>query len=108
MKNVKLVTMTTGEEIICEVVGWTTDVDSDMKVLRVKKPYLTIVQGGNIGVYPWKISTFKADSDEVFDIYGNTIVMVHKAPQEMVDSYIEQTTNISIPTAADKHLILEG
>lgn len=108
MKNVKLISLSTGEEIICEVVGWTNNVDSGMKVLRIRRPFLTIVQGGNIGVYPWKISTFKADNEEIFEVFGNNVVMVHKAPQEMVDSYIEQTTNLAIPSKADQHLILEG
>ena len=106
MKNIKLIRLTSGEEIICEYVTSGHVNSYGIDAVTVRKPFAVGVQGGSVVVFPWCLSTFKASDEDTFDIFLHSIVMIASAPQEMVDSYIEQTTNLSVPSEADKRIIL--
>ena len=102
MKDVRIVRFTSGEEIICEFVK-----DSEQSIF-VKNPFgiAPDPSTGRIAVFPWSIVSIKP-TDTEFEIYKTSIVMVPVAPpQEIIDSYTERTSGISIPSEEDKHLIL--
>ena len=102
MKDVRIVRFTSGEELICEIVN-----ETESSVF-IKNPYGIAPDPatGRIAVFPWSIVSIKP-SDTVFEIYKHSIVMSPAIPPaEIVNSYIERTSGISIPSEEDKHLIL--
>ncbi len=103
MKDVKILKLSTGEEIICEFIGMSENKIG--KCVQVKKPFGIAPVNGSIGVFPWCVASIKPN-DAVYEIHASNVVMMHEPPQEMINSYIEQTSGIAVPTGADKSLIL--
>lgn len=109
IKNVQIVSMVTGEEVLCEVVGWRKDELSGQMVLDIKKPFMVFMEPSKgLMVYPWKICTHQANADDVFSILSSAVIFAHNAPQHLADNYIERTTGISLASDNEKRLILES
>ena len=80
MSEVKIVRLTSGEEIICKVVDGNT---KDTKCL--KKPAIIIPVGeGRIGLSPWMPYAEVADGIEVNDV---NIMFITKPVEEFLQEY---------------------
>jgi hypothetical protein len=103
MEEIKIVKLTTSEEIICFLVE-----DTDT-VLRVKKPMGIgpSPEAGGLLIYPWSVSAVRPSDEDIFEINRNCVVMVHKAPAEVASSYRTQTSRLYVaPTVEEGSLIL--
>lgn len=104
MKDIRLLKLSSGEEIVCEYAS-----ETENEIL-VKRPFLIgpdPMRGGMM-VAPWTVSSFGATENDVFPINKNCVMMNPTAiPERIKDIYIEKTTNLTIPSAAEKSLILE-
>lgn len=102
MKDVRVIRFTSGEEIICEILKETEN------SVFIKNPFgiAPDPSTGRIAVFPWSIVSIKP-SDDVFRIFNHAMVMTPAAPPvEIVNSYIERTSGLSVPSEEDKRLIL--
>lgn len=102
MNEVKIIKLSTSEEIICTVVGMT---DS---VVKVKSPMgigPTPMRDG-LTLFPWSVCALRPKDDEVFEIRLDSVVMIHDAPEEVATSYSNSTSRLYTPTVEEKSLIL--
>lgn len=105
MEEIKLVKLTTSEEIICFFVE-----ESD-SVIKVKKPMGIgpSPEAGGLLIYPWTVSTVRPNEDEVFEINRNSVVMIHNAPAEVASSYRNQTSRLYVaPTVEEGGSLILG
>ena len=103
MEEIKIVKLSTSEEIICFLVEETE------YVIRVKKPMGIgpSPEAGGLLIYPWSVSSVRPSDDEVFEINRNCVVMVHNAPTEVATTYRNKTSRLYVaPTVEEGSLIL--
>lgn len=103
MEEIKIVKLTTSEEIICFFVE-----EADA-VIRVKKPMGIgpSPEAGGLLIYPWCVCAVRPSDDEIFEISRHCVVMIHNAPAEVASYYRNQTSRLYVaPSVEEGSLIL--
>ena len=106
MRNVKIIHLSSGVELIAELIECAND-----NVVAVKSPFCVFVdiepitREQKIKVSPWSIATWKADENKVYNLNKALVLMVSTPPAEIEAMYIKNTSGLSIPTQAEKSLI---
>ena len=103
MDEIKIMKLTTSEEVIAYFVEET---DS---VIRVKKPWGIAPNptGNGLSVYPFSVTSIRAEDEDIFEINKSAVVMLHEAPVELATSYRNRTSKLYVaPSVDEKSLIL--
>lgn len=103
MDEIKIVKLSTSEEIVCFFV------DMDENFVRVKKPMgiAPSPTGDGLAVFPWSVCSLRPDDDEIFEINRHSVIMIHDAPSQIASSYRTQTSKLYVaPSVDEKSLIL--
>ena len=98
MEEIKIVKLTTSEEIICFFVEETES------VIRVKKPMGIgpSPEAGGLLIYPWSVCAVRPSDEDVFEINRNCVVMMHNAPSEVASSYRNQTSRLYVAPSVEE------
>ena len=101
MKDIRLLKLSSGEEIVCEFAG-----ETESEII-VKRPFLIgpdPMRGGMM-IAPWTVSSFGAS--DVFPIYKHCVMMNPLViPEKIKNIYLEKTSGLTLPTAEEQNLIL--
>lgn len=99
--DVRIFKLLNGEEIICELEG------ESNKEYKVSAPFGITVNPESKGLvlFPWSVATYSPEKKSI-NINKNAVIFVSTVPEAIEKSYIENTTNIIVPTQQEKNLIL--
>ena len=98
MEEIKIVKLTTSEEIICFYVEETDT------VIKVKKPMGIgpSPEAGGLLIYPWCVCSVRPSDEEVFEINRNCVVMIHNAPVEVATTYRNKTSRLYVAPSVEE------
>ena len=104
MEEIKIVKLTTSEEIICFFIEETES------VIKVKKPMGIgpSPEAGGLLIYPWSVCAVRPSDEDVFEINRNTVVMIHNAPAEVASFYRTQTSRLYVAPSVDEGSLILG
>ena len=101
MKNVVTMKMTSAEEVICEYIR------TEDEFYIVRRPYGIAPDPttGQLAMYPWTISTVRMTDNE-YKVNKNCVMMMAEPVEDIVTSYIERTSGLTIAAnPIDKQII---
>lgn len=102
MDNIKIIKLSTSEEIICKLI----EVGENVVKVTCPMGIAPSPTGEGLAIFPWSVSGLRGNDNEIFEINKVSVVMMHDAPSEIASSYYTHTSKIYTPTVQEKSLIL--